>query len=333
MMTIRQERGIHVPECDVWFDSLKSRRLGVVSHAHSDHAAWHEETLLTPATAALMRARRGHRKSKFIREIPFHEPVEVPGARITLLPAGHVLGSAQVFLECEAGTILYTGDFKLRKSLTSEAAEPVHADVLVMETTFGLPRYRFPDAEQVAADITAFCRKALQEDCIPVLLAYSIGKAQELLAILARAGLETALHGAIHRMAEIYESFGVTLSSYREAGCGDFQGKVLIFPPNTRDALAHLPNLRVAVVTGWAMDRGATYRYRCDAAFPLSDHAGYDDLIAYVQAVGPKQVFTVHGFTEEFARDLRAIGIEALALGGVNQLEFQFTVANEGQIG
>ncbi len=322
MMKIRHGGGIHLPDCDVWLDSLRSRRFGVVSHAHSDHAAWHEETLLTPATAALMRARRGHRKNKVIREIPFGEPVEIPGARITLLPAGHVLGSAQVFIECNRATMLYTGDFKTRKSLTSEAAEPVRADILVMESTFGLPRYRFPDAGEVMADIVAFCEKAIRDGCVPVLLAYSIGKAQELLAGVGRAGLRVVAHSSVFRMARIYESFGVAFTDLEEAGSlEDLEGKVLVCPPNERGALAALRNLRLAVVTGWATDRGAIYRYQCDAAFPLSDHAGYDDLLAYVRTVAPKQVFTVHGFTEEFARDLRALEIEALALGGANQLE------------
>ncbi len=319
-MRVRQGNGIHLPDCDVWLDSLRSRRFGVVSHAHSDHAAWHEETLLTPATAALMRVRRGHRKDKVIREVGFHEAVEVAGARLTLLPAGHVLGSAQVFLECEAGTLLYTGDFKTRRSLTSEPAEPVKADILVMETTFGVPRYRFPDAEEVTAGIVEFCEEALAEGSVPVLLAYSIGKSQELLALIGRAGLRAAAHPAIFRMAKMYEAFGVSFSEYEEAQGEDFEGKVLIYPPN---ATPSLKKQRVAIASGWAMDRGAIYRYGCDAAFPLSDHAGYDDLVGYVHAVEPKRVYCIHGFREEFARDLRRLGIEALALGGWNQLELQ----------
>lgn len=322
-MEVRRANGIHLPGCDIWLDSLRSRAVGVVTHAHSDHAAWHEETVLTPPTAALMRARRGYR-NKVVREIPFHQPYEHERARITLLPAGHVMGSAQVFIECGGGSVLYTGDFKLRDSLTSEAAIAIQADTLIMECTFGLPRYRFPKAADTHTGIVEFCRKSLKEGCIPVLLAYSIGKAQELLALLGRAEFDSVLHSAVFKMAQVYEGFGTKFGTYEEWSGGDVSGKVVIFPPNVRDQLDGIPHLKFACVSGWAMDRGAIYRYRCDAAFPLSDHADYDELLEYVRRVKPKRVFTIHGFVEEFARDLRALGIDALALGGKNQLEFRF---------
>ncbi len=319
-MEVRHSNGIHLPACDVWFDSLKSRSMGVVTHAHSDHAAWHEETVVTPATAALMRVRRGYR-NKIIHETPFHQPHEHASARITLLPAGHVLGSAQVYLECHEGTILYTGDFKLRRSLTSERAVAVKADTLVMECTFGIPRYRFPTKEEIQADIVSFCQRAIEDRCVPVLLAYSIGKAQELLAMLKGSGLRAVLHSAVYKMAQVYECFGITFAEFEEYDGTNHLGRVIIYPPNVRDQLHHISKIKVAIASGWAMDRGAIYRYGCDAAFPLSDHADYDELLQHVKDVGPKRVFTVHGFVEEFARDLRRLGIEALALGGRNQLE------------
>ncbi|MEO6055194.1 MAG: MBL fold metallo-hydrolase RNA specificity domain-containing protein [Chthoniobacterales bacterium] len=305
----------------MWLDSLKSRAFGVVSHAHSDHAAWHDETLLTPATAALMRVRRAHR-NKLIHEMPFHESKDYLDSRITLIPAGHVLGSAQVYVESEEGSLLYTGDFKLRASRTAELATFLHADVLVMETTFGLPRYRFPEAEEVIAQIVEFCRKAIEEKCVPVLMAYSLGKAQEIIACLADTGLGIVLHPSIFKMTRVYEKFGVAFPSYKQAGTVDLAGQVLICPPHERPRPSE--KLRVAMISGWALDRSAVYRYRCDAAFALSDHAGYEDLLKHVENVAPKRVYTTHGFTEEFARDLRERGIEAFALDGVNQLEFRF---------
>lgn len=322
-MEVRRGNGIHLPECGVWMDSRKSRALGVVTHAHSDHAAWHDTTVLTPATAALMRVRRGSR-NKAIHETPFHTPFNTPSSRITLLPAGHVLGSSQVLIETDRGSLLYTGDFKLRKSLTSEQAVAAKADTLVMECTFGLPRYRFPAAEKVQADIIQFCTTAIGEGHVPVLLAYSIGKAQELLAMLKIAGIVVTLHPAVFKMAKIYEAFGISFPAHEEWDGTNYQGRVLIYPPHVRDQLAHIEKARFAIVSGWAMDRGAIYRYRCAAAFPLSDHAGYEELLEHVRNVAPKRVLTVHGFVEEFARDLRAMGIEALALGGKNQLEFNY---------
>ncbi len=319
-MEVRKANGIHLPGCDVWLDSLRSRPLGVVTHAHSDHAAWHAETVVTPATAALMRARRGFR-NKVIHETAFDEPRNCGAARITLLPAGHVLGSAQVFLECEAGTVLYTGDFKRRSSLTSERTQTVRADVLIMECTFGRPRYRFPDREEIQAAIVRFCQDAVEDRHVPVLLAYSIGKAQELMAMLRGTGLKVVMHEAVFKMAKVYEAFGARFGEFEEYDGRNHAGCIMIYPPHVRDQLAHIPKTRTAIASGWALDSGAIYRYRCDAAFPLSDHADYEELLQHVEEVGAQRVYTVHGFTEEFARDLRRIGVDALALGGVNQLE------------
>ncbi len=131
-----------------------------------------------------------------------------------LLPAGHIFGSAQFFLESDAGSLLYTGDFKLRPGKSAEAAEWRQADTLIMETTFGLPRYRFPATDDVVAQIVAFCRDALEEDTVPVLLGYSLGKAQEILCALGEAGLTPMLHGSVHRMTRIYEQFGQTFCKF-----------------------------------------------------------------------------------------------------------------------
>lgn len=319
-ITVRQEKGIQLPECGVWLDPSRKQALGIVTHAHSDHATWHEETLATPATLALMRARMSKPRGT-LREIGFHEPISLPGCRMTLLPAGHILGSAQVFIERENETLLYTGDFKLRSGLTSEAATAVRADTLILETTFGRPSYRFPPAEELWPQIHEFCHLALADGQIPVLLAYSLGKAQELIAGLAATGLPVAVHPAVAKMTAVYETFGVRFPTYEVFDFLRTEGRVIICPPNARNALGGLPNVREALISGWALDARAKYQFRCHSAFALSDHAGYDDLLRHLEAVAPKRVYTVHGFTEAFASDLRRRGIEAWALGGTNQLE------------
>lgn len=318
--TVKIDRGISLPDCGLWFDAGRRQELAVVTHAHSDHAGWHRETILTAATAALMSSRLGA-PGGAVRAVEYHQPIVVRDQRITLLPAGHVLGSAQVFLEAGNESLLYTGDFKLRPGLTCEPAVTVPADTLILETTFGLPRYRLPPAEETFADLLAFCRKALDDGCHAVLLVYSLGKAQELLARLGGSNLPIAVHPAVHRMCRIYESLGVRFPDFEEHAGDSGPPGVLIYPPNARTRLAGLASARTAVVTGWALDPSAKYRYRCDAAFPLSDHADYAELLECVDRVNPKRVYTVHGFVEEFAADLRCRGLEAWALGGGNQLE------------
>jgi Cft2 family RNA processing exonuclease len=243
---------------------------------------------------------------------------------ITLFPAGHVLGSAQCLLNGDGnGSLLYTGDFQLRPGIAAESCATPHADVLIMETTFGLPRYVFPPTAQVFAAIEDFCQSALADGVTPVLSAYSLGKSQELLLGLAAAQLPVMLHASAYKMAKIYEELGVKFPPYRLFDSDEAAGHVVISPPSfgRSSILSTLRKCRVAAVTGWAIDSGAIYRYQCDAAFPLSDHADFPDLIEFVNRVQPRLVFTVHGFAREFAATLRSRGIEAWALGKENQLE------------
>lgn len=254
------------------------------------------------------------------------------GWAATLLPAGHVLGSAQMFFESEEGSLLYTGDFKLRPGLSCESATARHADTLVMETTFGLPRYQFPPAAEVTAAVVKFCHEALEDGDTPVLLGYALGKAQEILAVLAGAGLPIMLHGAIAKIARVYEDFGIVFPPFEKYDAPNLPGHVLVCPPNVNGSrmLTAIKKRRVAMLTGWAMDSGAVHRLQVDAAFPLSDHADYPDLLRYVELVKPHRVLTLHGFAQEFARDLRARGIEAWSLTGADQLEFAIAAPAPG---
>jgi DNA ligase-1 len=194
-----------------------------------------------------------------------------------------------------------------------------------METTFGLPRYQFPATEEVVAQIIAFCRETIDDGEVPVLLGYSLGKAQEILCSLDGAGLTPMLHGSVYQMTRIYEQFGQSFCKYVRYNANDLAGKVLICPPSANHShmLEKIARKRVGVVSGWAVDPNAIYRYQVDAAFALSDHADYNDLLRYVEMVQPSRVFTLHGFAASFARDLRQRGIEAWALSEENQMEFR----------
>src|SRR5437867_4049312 len=138
-MNVLYQRGVYLPQLDLWLDSQAPRPISVVSHAHSDHIQRHGFTLSTPATAALMRHRLGQQGR--CRPLPFGKRTEFPGFALTLYPAGHVLGSAQALVEVDGERVLYSGDFKLRPSRSVEATEVPEADVVIMETTFGKPGY------------------------------------------------------------------------------------------------------------------------------------------------------------------------------------------------
>src|SRR6266566_2820519 len=323
MIEVRYDHGVYLPVYDLWLDPWEAKRFAFVSHAHSDHIAPHQEIILSERTARLLQARMPGTRTEHV--LPFGEQRRVHDIDVTLLPAGHIFGSAQLFISVENETLLYTGDFKLRHGKSAEAAEWRQADTLIMETTFGLPRYQFPPTEQLIAQIVAFCRDAIEEGAVPVLLGYSLGKAQEVLCSLDGAGLTPMLHGSVYQMTRIYEQFGQSFCKYVRYNKNDVAGKVLICPPSASHSpmIQKIPRKRVAMVSGWAVDPNAVYRYQVDAAFPLSDHADYNDLIRYVDLVQPKRVFTLHGFASEFARDLRERGIEAWALNEENQMDLK----------
>jgi DNA ligase-1 len=325
VIDVRYERGVYLPAQDLWLDPWDAKRFAFVSHAHSDHIAPHDEIIVSERTARLMQARLPGTRKEHV--LPFGEKRNVHDVDVTLLPAGHIFGSAQLFLSAENETLLYTGDFKLRPGKSAEPAEWRQADTLVMETTFGLPRYQFPPTEQLIGEIVAFCREAIDDGEVPVLLGYSLGKAQEVLCSLDGAGLTPMLHGSVFQMTRIYEQFGQSFCKYVRYNASDVSGKVLICPPsaNRSRMLEKIPRKRVAMISGWAVDPNAVYRYQVDAAFPLSDHADYNDLVRYVDLVQPKRVLTLHGFAAEFARDLRSRGVEAWALTKENQMELRLS--------
>jgi DNA ligase 1 len=324
VIEVRYERGVYLPQQDFWLDPWDAKRFAFVSHAHSDHIAPHQEVIVSERTARLMRARLPG--SRIEHPLPFGERRSIRTVDLMLLPAGHILGSAQCLIFSREETLLYTGDFKLRPGKSAEPAEWRHADTLVMETTFGVPRYRFPPTKEVVDRMVAFCGETIDAGEVPVLLGYSLGKAQEILCALEGAGLTPMLHGAVYQMTRIYEQLGQSFCKYVRYDRNDVAGKVLICPPsaNRSTMLENISRKRVAFISGWAVDPHAIYRHQVDAAFPLSDHADYDDLLRYIELVQPRRVLTLHGFAAAFASDLRARGLEAWALTEENQMELHF---------
>lgn len=323
---VQYRDGVYLPQIDWWLDAHFPVEKGFVSHAHFDHVAAHKQVLCSAGTATLMQARLPGERHEIV--LPYEQPLELsPGCVVRLYPAGHIFGSAQFHATSNDGTLLYTGDFKLRQGLSAETCATPHADTLIMETTFGLPRYIFPPTEKVVADIIAYCRQALHEDAIPILFGYSLGKSQELLQALGHAQLPAMLHPQTYRLTKIYEQLGMAFAPYQVFDAPTAAGHVLLCPPQAANwsVLRKIENKRTAMITGWALDPSAKYRYQCDAAFPLSDHADYADLLTFVEKVQPKRVFTLHGFAREFAQTLRDHGIEAWAVGQDNQLELGIT--------
>ncbi len=322
MVTVQYTKGVHLPAVDLWLDPRGRKPLAFVSHAHSDHTGRHQQIYCSVLTARLTAVRERIDPGRFLTA-DFGQKMDFEGWSGTLIPAGHVLGSAQLFFESDEGSLLYTGDFKRHQGLSSEAAGSCHAETLIMETTYGLPKYQFPPVEESRQKLLTFCQDTLSDSQVPVLLGYSLGKAQEILAAIAGGGFPIMTHPSISKMVAIYAEAGVPMPPCVRWDPEHMNGHVVVCPPSASKALGTLKNYRIATVTGWALDAGTRFRMGVDATIPLSDHADYDGLLAHVRAVSPKRVLTLHGFAQEFARDLRRLGIEAWALTGPNQLELQ----------
>jgi putative mRNA 3-end processing factor len=310
-----RKAGLHLTGTPLWLDAHRKSELSFVSHAHSDHIARHERVIATAATLRFMTHRLGKVKSAL--PVPWNRPFELGPLVLELLPAGHVLGSAQLRVTLADGTrIVYTGDICTAPSLTAEPAQIADCDILILESTFGHPRYAFPSREKVFDQIAGWCREQQEKGITPILLGYALGKSQEAIAQLTRRGLRTCAHASIFDMATLYGELGTPLEVRRFDGSFE-EGEVGIFPPHiARSAsLRKIPKRATAVLTGWAVDGpAAPRRYGADLAFPVSDHADFKALVAYAKATGAGEVITHHGFADELAEALRGHSILARAV-------------------
>lgn len=311
---IEVNNGIRVTGMDLWLDATRKKQLSFISHAHSDHIRSHEEIVASESTARLLEHRGITGK---ITSLPFHTPLDVVGGRITLFPSGHILGSAQIMIETQEGiTIVYTGDLKILKGETAERVEIRQCDILIIESTYGDPFYVFPEREEIISQLISFVRDSIDEHCIPVIFAYSLGKAQEVMKILCNNDFIPVVHSSIAAISAVYEDLGVAIGRYRtfHPGGACQPGSVMIFPPGAKMELEPIQK-KTAMITGWALDRDARYRFGVDEAIPLSDHADYAELVGYILVAKPQKVYTTHG-SPKLASILRSRGIDAQHLEG-----------------
>jgi len=266
----------------------------------------------------------------------FGQPIEFGSLQLTALPAGHCLGSAMLFADDGETTLLYTGDFKLDPSATAEPVELPHADILVMESTFGLPKYRLPPRGLVVAQLLDIVHTALAHGKTPVIHAYPLGKSQEVTKLLTNAGIPVLQHPSIYEISRIYEACGMPLGDVRPypatAATGSARAAfrpeprtsnpesflvghaVVTLPRSMKDfRLAHLGQTVSIAPTGWAIDASTKYRWGVDHALPLSDHADFEQLLETVRQVEPKEIYCTHG-PVEFVDHLRDMGFNAQPL-------------------
>lgn len=290
--------GIWLPDLKIALDCRKVEAEAIfVSHAHSDHVPSNSGrgVFATHVTGLLMQ-RRGFKGA--VHGIDFFETIDLPTARVTLFPAGHILGSAMVFIESDEGSILYTGDYKTPPSPASDGFQlpekPI--DYLITEATFGLPLYRWKSHEELFDEIRRFTEKTISEGDTPVFLAYSLGKSQELLMALAPLNYPVQVHDSCYPLCEVYRDAGLDMGIFEHYNPEISAGSVLIVPSNNlKDVLNnHQGKKRVAYVSGWAALEARGQRMNVDKLIPLSDHIDFFELTSLCERLNPKRVYITH---------------------------------------
>lgn len=313
------EDGLYCPSGDFHIDPWRPVRRAVITHGHSDHARQgHERYLTTVLSTPIIKSRLG--SDIQVQGLAYGERLKCDSATISFHPSGHILGSAQVRIEVKGRVAVVTGDFKREPDPTCQEFEVVPCDLLVTETTFGLPVYRWPDETLVAEQINHWWRSNAQNGVPSLLFGYALGKAQRLLAMLDDQNGPIYIHGALEQPTAIYREAGVTLPPtrlIREAPDGyRWKDAIILAVPGAGQTpwVRRFGKAATAMASGWMHVRGHRRRRSVDRGFVVSDHADWPGLNETVRQTGAREVWTTHGYTDVYARYLQEQGLSSLAL-------------------
>lgn len=289
--------GLYFPDLKISLDGYHPEaQYSFVSHAHADHMPRNKKTkaYASHATLSLMK-RRGFGGEQ--NPIRFNEPLETDHFQVTLYPAGHILGSAMIFIETNKESILYTGDYRTPPSPATEGFEaPEHADYLITEATFGLPIYRWKSHRELQDEILEFASTSIEEGYTPIFLGYNLGKAQEIMHLLSPLGHPTMIHGAGFKLCDVYENHGIDLGNYSAYERSTCEGKILIAPTSalSKGFASNVSKIRVAYCSGWAANESRRTQLTADKLIPLSDHLDFFELISFCKSLTPQKVYITH---------------------------------------
>lgn len=313
--------GILVKPIDAWIDPSIPVARALVTHGHADHArGGHEAVWATPETLAIMDARYGPQAAN---PVAYGETIRMGEVDVGFVPAGHVLGSAQIVLDYRGERIVVSGDYKRRADPTCTPFEPVKCDVFVTEATFGLPVFRHPDTGDEIDKLIAALH-ANPDRCV-VVGAYALGKAQRVIAELRARGHEAPIyiHGALQRLCDLYVEHGVRLGELipvADTKKAEMAGHVVMCPPGALNDRwsRRLPDPITAMASGWMRVRQRAVQKNVELPLILSDHADWDELTATLTEISPKEVWVTHGREDGLVHwcMTRQIKARALALVG-----------------
>lgn len=291
----------------------------VVTHAHTDHACWGCQHYLAAQPSEHLLRLRMDEASDF-QFLPYGESITLSGVQVSFHPAGHILGSAQVRLEYRGKIALITGDYKLGSDPTCEAWEPVKCHLMVTESTFGLPVYRWQPQETIVESINQWWRESRDAEKCCLLYGYAVGKSQRLLAGLDRDIGTIYCHGAVEKGNDAYRRTGIALPETTYVGSitgkHDWRGSMVIAVPSAHGTpwTKKFGRCSTAMASGWMAIRGARRRRSVDRGFALSDHVDWPSLLTAVEACDPDSVWVTHGYSASVARYLIEKGRDAKVL-------------------
>jgi len=312
--------GLYCPPGDFYIDPVRPVDRAVITHGHSDHArSGHGAVLATPETLAIMAERYGPEFAGQTEAAAYGETVVRNEVSVTLVPAGHVLGSAQVVVRWKGLTMVVSGDYKRRRDPTCPPFEPVPCDVFITEATFGLPVFRHPpDTGEIARLLRSVAQFPERSHLVG---AYALGKAQRIIRLLREAGWDKTIHvhGALERLNRLYQDHGVDLGPLEPATTTskpDFAGAIVIAPPSAlQDRWSRrFPDPIAAFASGWMQVRARARQRAVELPLVISDHADWDELTGTVDELRPDQLWITHGREEALARWAELHGVEARAL-------------------
>ncbi len=295
------DRDLHIRLIDSFIDPTRPKERAIITHGHADHArAGHGAVLATPDTIAIMKSRYGENCAGSFQALDFGTPLSIDEVTITLYPAGHILGSAQVLIEHEGQRVVVTGDYKRLADRTAQPFELVPCDLLVTEATFGLPVFQHPAPR---AEIGKLLRSVENHpERAHVVGCYALGKAQRVIALLRDAGYDAPiyLHGAMVKLCALYEEQGVGLGELRKAletNKADLAGQIVIAPPSAlKDRWSRrLPDPVLSVASGWMSVKGRARQSLVELPLVISDHADWNELRATIADSGAGTIWVTHG--------------------------------------
>jgi putative mRNA 3-end processing factor len=313
---VETPRGLYCPAGDFYVDPWRCVDRAVITHAHSDHARpGCRNYLAAKAGDAILKMRLGPEAK--IEYLQYGQDVTIGGARVSLFPAGHITGAAQVRIEVNGHISVISGDYKLQSDPTCPSFEPVPCHLFVTESTFGLPIYSWHDTPQMFQSINQWWTENQNDRCTSVLLAYTIGKAQRLLASIDPSIGPMYAHGAILNACQAYRDCHVVLPPLQrvtESSQGAAWDQALVIaPPSVQNSpwLNRFREFSLGVASGWMRVRGIRRQRSVDRGFVISDHVDWHDLFKAIRSTGCEQVWVTHGYTRQVVRVLREIGYDA----------------------